>query len=251
LQSTDKSTHGRSPWGCIRKPVHHSERNCTGIDFRPRWEGVMSSRTIFLSRLIGLYCLLVVPSMLVHRQGTVDLMTALLHNLPLMWVLSVITLTAGLAMVLAHRVWSGGALPVVVTLCGWAAGSAIHCFSMYGWLRRSSLASTSPTPDLRQRLHVSKPSGPALRAFSPYIRSVRVFLSRQHGASAARQGPVQILSRPFAGNYPRLSDNGFVEIFLSKEFHPVHFHSSLCNVGRKSFAMKNLRPKSFRTTILT
>jgi len=80
----------------------------------------MSSRTIFLSRLIGLYCLLVIPSLLVHREATVDLMTALLHNLPLMWVLSVITLTAGLAMVLAHNVWSGGALPVVVTLVCWA-----------------------------------------------------------------------------------------------------------------------------------
>ena len=81
----------------------------------------MYSRTIFLSRLIGLYGLLVVPSLLVHREATIDLMTALLHNLPLMWVLSMITLTAGLAMVLAHNVWSGGALPVVVTLCGWAA----------------------------------------------------------------------------------------------------------------------------------
>jgi vacuolar-type H+-ATPase subunit I/STV1 len=38
-----------------------------------------------------------------------------------MWVLSVITLTIGLAMVLAHNVWSGGALAVVVTLVGWAA----------------------------------------------------------------------------------------------------------------------------------
>ena len=81
----------------------------------------MSSRTIFLSRLIGLYCILVVASMVLHRQATADLMTALLHNLPMMWVLSVITLTAGLAMVLAHNVWSGGALAVVVTLCGWAA----------------------------------------------------------------------------------------------------------------------------------
>ena len=81
----------------------------------------MSLRTIFLSRLIGLYCILVVPSMVLHRQATVDLMTALLHNSPIMWVLSVITLTAGLAMVLAHNVWSGGALAVVVTLCGWAA----------------------------------------------------------------------------------------------------------------------------------
>jgi len=81
----------------------------------------MSSRTIFLSRLIGLYCILVIPSMVFHRRATVDWMTALLNNAALMWVLSVITLTIGLAMVLAHNVWSGGALPVVVTLVGWAA----------------------------------------------------------------------------------------------------------------------------------
>ncbi|MGA8671364.1 MAG: hypothetical protein WB679_15885 [Terracidiphilus sp.] len=82
---------------------------------------MMSSRTIFLTRLIGLYCIVVIPSMVLHRQATVDWMTALLNNAPLMWVLSVITLTIGLAMVLAHNVWSGGALPVVVTLVGWAA----------------------------------------------------------------------------------------------------------------------------------
>ncbi|MGO9436096.1 MAG: hypothetical protein ACLPH3_09705 [Terracidiphilus sp.] len=81
----------------------------------------MTSRTIFLTRLIGLYCILVIPSMVLHRQATVDWMTALLNNAALMWVLSVITLTIGLAMVLAHNVWSGGALPVVVTLVGWAA----------------------------------------------------------------------------------------------------------------------------------
>ncbi len=87
----------------------------------PEEEGVMTSRTIFLTRLIGLYCILVIPSMVLHRQATVDWMTALLNNAALMWVLSVITLTIGLAMVLAHNVWSGGALPVVVTLVGWAA----------------------------------------------------------------------------------------------------------------------------------
>ena len=81
----------------------------------------MSSRTIFLSRLIGLYCILVIASMVLHRQATVYWMTALLNNTALLWVLSMITLTAGLAMVLAHNVWSGKALAVVVTLCGWAA----------------------------------------------------------------------------------------------------------------------------------
>ncbi len=81
----------------------------------------MPSRTVFLARLIGLYCILVILSMVLHRQATVDWMTALLNNAALMWVLSVITLTIGLAIVLAHNVWSGGALPVVVTLVGWAA----------------------------------------------------------------------------------------------------------------------------------
>jgi hypothetical protein len=36
-----------------------------------------------------------------------------------MFLLGVITLIAGLAMVLAHNVWSGGALRVTVTLIGW------------------------------------------------------------------------------------------------------------------------------------
>jgi vacuolar-type H+-ATPase subunit I/STV1 len=36
-------------------------------------------------------------------------------------ILGVITLAAGLAMVLAHNIWSGGALAVIVTLVGWLA----------------------------------------------------------------------------------------------------------------------------------
>jgi len=33
--------------------------------------------------------------------------------------LGLLALAAGLAMVLSHNVWSGGALPVVVTVIGW------------------------------------------------------------------------------------------------------------------------------------
>ena len=82
-------------------------------------EDIMSSRTIFLSRLIGLFCLLLVPSMVIHRQAEVDSLAGLLHNPSEMMVLGVITLAAGLTMVLAHNIWSGGALTVVVTLIGW------------------------------------------------------------------------------------------------------------------------------------
>ncbi len=79
----------------------------------------MSPRTVFLSRLIGLYCILVALSMITHRQATVETATALLHNPSMMLVLGVFSLAAGLAMVLAHNIWSGGALAVIVTLMGW------------------------------------------------------------------------------------------------------------------------------------
>jgi hypothetical protein len=81
----------------------------------------MLPRTIFLSRLIGLYCILIALSMITRRQATVETVTALLQNPLMMLILGVITLAAGLALVLAHNIWSGGALVVVVTLVGWMA----------------------------------------------------------------------------------------------------------------------------------
>ncbi len=79
----------------------------------------MSSRTIFLSRLIGLYCIVIALSMMTRRQATVETVTALLQNPSAMLIVGIITLAAGLAMVLAHNIWSGGALTVIVTLVGW------------------------------------------------------------------------------------------------------------------------------------
>jgi len=81
----------------------------------------MSPRTLFLSRLIGLYCILVGLSMMAHSQATVETVTALLQNPSMTLILGIITLAAGLAMVLAHNIWSGGTLVVVVTLVGWMA----------------------------------------------------------------------------------------------------------------------------------
>jgi len=81
----------------------------------------MSPRTLFLSRLIGLYCILVALSMMTRGQVTVETVTALLQNSAMTLILGVITLAAGLAMVLAHNIWSGSVLAVVVTLIGWMA----------------------------------------------------------------------------------------------------------------------------------
>jgi len=79
----------------------------------------MSPRTVFLSRLIGLYCILVAISMTVRKQSIVETITALVQNPPLLFLVGILTLIAGLAMVLAHNAWSGGASTVVVTIVGW------------------------------------------------------------------------------------------------------------------------------------
>lgn len=79
----------------------------------------MSPLTVFLGRLLGLYCTLAALSMILNRQTTVQTVTALVHDAPAMFVVGIITLSTGLAMVLGHNVWSGGALPVLVTLIGW------------------------------------------------------------------------------------------------------------------------------------
>jgi hypothetical protein len=75
--------------------------------------------TIFLSRLIGLFAMLFALSLLTHKEATVETLTALVRNPPLLLIFGMVWLAAGLAIVLGHNIWSGGALPVVVTLVGW------------------------------------------------------------------------------------------------------------------------------------
>ena len=79
----------------------------------------MPTRTRFLSKLIGLYMILVALAMAAHKQATVETITALVHNSPLVFVTGILGVVTGLAIILGHNVWSGGALPVIVTLVGW------------------------------------------------------------------------------------------------------------------------------------
>jgi hypothetical protein len=79
----------------------------------------MRPLTIFLSRLIGLFALVVSLAMALHRQSFIETAATLIHDRPLLLVLGMIALIAGLAMVFSHNVWSGGVLPVIVTLMGW------------------------------------------------------------------------------------------------------------------------------------
>jgi hypothetical protein len=76
----------------------------------------MSRLTVFLARSIGLFTILLVAGFLV-RGGAVIQTTAADGAVMLSY--AIISLAMGVAMVLGHNVWSGGALPVVVTLVGW------------------------------------------------------------------------------------------------------------------------------------
>jgi hypothetical protein len=59
--------------------------------------------------------------MFAHPEATVEIMKAIIHDRPLLFVCGLVGVTAGLAIVLAHNVWSGGALPILVTLFGWVS----------------------------------------------------------------------------------------------------------------------------------
>jgi hypothetical protein len=76
----------------------------------------VSRLTVFLARFIGLFTVVLVVALLMRGSTMVETMVA---DGPVMLVYAIISLAAGLAMAIGHNVWSGGALPVVVTLVGW------------------------------------------------------------------------------------------------------------------------------------
>jgi hypothetical protein len=79
----------------------------------------MSKATVFLSKLLGLYCLIIAGAMLARRSFTLDAVSALLHDPAMLYTLGVLLLFAGLAMVLVHNFWRGRPVTVIVTVMGW------------------------------------------------------------------------------------------------------------------------------------
>ncbi len=76
----------------------------------------MSRLSVFLARLIGLFTVVFVVALLIRGSAMIAVAVA---DGPVMLCYAIISLAIGLAMVLGHNAWSGGPLPVVVTLVGW------------------------------------------------------------------------------------------------------------------------------------
>jgi vacuolar-type H+-ATPase subunit I/STV1 len=75
--------------------------------------------TAFLARLIGLFTLILAAAIGLRKTEMLATVSQLTQSQPLLLVLGFLSLAVGLAMVLAHNVWRGGLLPVIVTLAGW------------------------------------------------------------------------------------------------------------------------------------
>jgi len=74
--------------------------------------------TTYLAELLGLYIVLVGVVMVVKPQPIRELMTAIVAQRALLFLVGALRVLLGLAIVLAHNRWSG-TLPAVVTLIGW------------------------------------------------------------------------------------------------------------------------------------
>ena len=76
--------------------------------------------SIFLARLIGPFALALGLAVLIHGVGFRTIATEFLASPALIFLSGLITLPAGLAIVLTHNVWTAD-WRVVITLIGWLA----------------------------------------------------------------------------------------------------------------------------------
>ena len=79
----------------------------------------MSRLTIYLARLLGLFTLIAALAMIVRQNSLAETVQALVDAPAVLFIFGLLVLAAGLAIVIAHNVWSGGVATVIVTLYGW------------------------------------------------------------------------------------------------------------------------------------
>jgi hypothetical protein len=75
--------------------------------------------TRFLAELIGLLQLSLGVSLLFQKAVFIKVLTDLTANRSALFMVGVLLLLAGLAIVLTHNIWTGGVLTIAITLIGW------------------------------------------------------------------------------------------------------------------------------------
>ena len=78
----------------------------------------MSPLTLFLGRFLGLSCFLMCTVLVARPKASLEAISSMMESPGLILVTGIFNIAGGAAMVVGHNVWSGGALPVAVTLLG-------------------------------------------------------------------------------------------------------------------------------------
>jgi hypothetical protein len=73
--------------------------------------------SLFIARLIGPLLLVAGAATLINQENMRRMATDFLNSRPLVYVVGVLTLLAGLVIVNTHNVWEGW--PVIITIFGW------------------------------------------------------------------------------------------------------------------------------------
>jgi len=79
----------------------------------------MDPLTLFLAKLIGATLLLFAVVIALRGQTILEIARRMLDDPGFLLLSGALRTIAGLAIILGHDVWSGGFLPVAVTLFGW------------------------------------------------------------------------------------------------------------------------------------
>ena len=95
--------------------------------------------TTFIARLVGIYVTVISVVLMAGRGSSVEMMSSMVRNPEMLFVLGILGMTAGLAIILVHNVWSGGTLSVMVTLVGWTAALKGITLMVFAALGRGSV----------------------------------------------------------------------------------------------------------------
>jgi hypothetical protein len=83
--------------------------------------GKLPTSTAFIAKLVGIYVTVISLVLMAGKGSSIEMMISMVRNPELLFVLGILGMTAGAAIILVHNVWSGGALSIIVTLVGWTA----------------------------------------------------------------------------------------------------------------------------------
>ncbi len=81
-------------------------------------EIINMDRSKFLSKVLGIYLIIVSIAMLVSMDQFISNVTSLINDLPLMFVTGFFTLIVGVLMIVSHNIWVWN-WKVIITIIGW------------------------------------------------------------------------------------------------------------------------------------